>query len=192
MATCVCALCLPVANHVPILVLQHPDEQRQAKGTVTLLRLSLRHCAVEVGESFAPQRLQQLLRAGGRGSVLLYPQEAPSGRVEPAMPAGAAMEPQLVLLDATWRKSRKMLQANPALQALPLWPLRWPDAGRYGALRRARRPEQLSTLEACCHALAQAEQAPLRYAGLLQAFDRFVAAQLARVPASPVEPDPTP
>jgi DTW domain-containing protein YfiP len=186
-----CALCVAVPNQVPVLVLQHPDEQHQAKGTVTLLRLSLAHCVVAVGETFESRQLVSLLQAGGRGTVLLYPDAAggpPAPQVMPGYPPGG---PQLVLLDATWRKSLKMLHANPGLQALPRWPLNPLAGGRYGGLRRARRPNQLSTLEACCHALAQAEQAPQRYAGLLQAFDRVVAAQLAQVPV-PLRQNPEP
>jgi DTW domain-containing protein len=193
--TCLCSLCVPVANQVPVLVLQHPDERRQAKGSVSLLRLSLAQCVVEVGQTYEPQQLQRWLRADGRGSVLLYPSQAgavPALSAQCAASTGEGVWPQLVLLDATWGKSLRMLMANPLLQALPRWPLVAPAAGRYGALRRARRSGQLSTLEACCQALAQVEQAPARYAGLLQAFDHFVTAQLKRAPVPTALQDPAP
>lgn len=192
---CLCSLCVPVVNQVPVLVLQHPNERRQAKGSVSLLRLSLMQCVVEVGETFEPRQLQHWLHADGRGSVLLYPSQAGTGPATPtpsAVSTRAGVWPQLVLLDATWGKSLRMLMANPLLQALPRWPLVAPAAGRYGALRRARRSGQLSTLEACCQALAQAERAPARYAGLLQSFDDFVATQLRRVPVPPALQHPTP
>ncbi len=85
---CLCSLCVPVANQVPVLVLQHPNERRQAKGSVSLLRLSLMQCVVEVGETFEPQQLQHWLHADGRGSVLLYPSQA--GTV-PATPTPSAV-----------------------------------------------------------------------------------------------------
>jgi DTW domain-containing protein YfiP len=87
----------------------------------------------------------------------------------------------VVVLDGTWRKSLKMLHANPLLQALPRWPLAQPALSRYGALRKARLPTQLSTLEATCAALADIEVAPARYEPLLAAFGRFVDDRAARV-----------
>ena len=170
--TCVCALAAAVANEVDVLVLQHPDEAGEAKGSVRLLRLSLARCRVVVGEVFEPDALRRLLDGDVSASVLLYPADtvaqtdagAPSARPE-----------RLVLLDGTWRKSLRMLHANPLLQSLPRWPLAPAEASRYGRWRKARRPTQLSTLEATCAALAAIERSPTRYEPLLAAFDRFVA-----------------
>jgi DTW domain-containing protein YfiP len=52
-ATCLCALVCPTAHRTEVLVLQHPQELRQAKNSVALLRLSLAHCEVVVGERFS-------------------------------------------------------------------------------------------------------------------------------------------
>jgi DTW domain-containing protein len=86
-----------------------------------------------------------------------------------------------VVLDATWRKSRKMLHLSPALQRLPRLALAEVPAGRY-AIRKAHKPGQLSTLEATCAALAQLEGDAGRWQPLLAAFDRFVAQQQNLVP----------
>jgi DTW domain-containing protein YfiP len=51
-STCVCALVAPVRNEVEVLVLQHPLEAREAKGSARLLALSLVRCRVVVGEVF--------------------------------------------------------------------------------------------------------------------------------------------
>jgi DTW domain-containing protein YfiP len=83
---------------------------------------------------------------------------------------------RLVLLDGTWRKTRKLLHANPLLQALPRWPLPAPPPSRY-TIRRAQRPDQVSTLEAACLALGHLEGEPARYVPLLSAFDGWVAEQ---------------
>ena len=229
--TCLCDLVVPVLNPLPVPVLQHPLEARQAKGSLPLLRLSLAQCQVLVGEQFDPDLLARSLRpADGGRSLLLYPDvpaapapclhrpgalhlpahrglaEAAAGRPGPAFS-------QLVVLDATWRKSLKLLLSHPALQALPRMVLGLDSASAYGLLRQARDPRHRSTLEATCLALAalegeaaaQGAQAaaateappgsgpggkpvapgglPLvtgRYAGLLGAFDRWVARQARR------------
>ena len=175
--TCVCALVTLVRNEVEVLVLQHPDEAREAKNSARLLRLGLARCRVVVGESFEPAALSALLGGDVSTSALLYPADA----VDDTSIVGEAVRPRrLVLLDGTWRKSLKMLRANPLLQSLPRWPLA-PDApARYRALRKARRAGQLSTLEAACAALADIESAPSRYETLLAAFDRFVADRASR------------
>ncbi len=169
--TCLCALVAPVRNDVEVLVLQHPDEVDEAKGSARLLRLSLARCRVAVGESFDPGALRDLLGGDVSGSVLLYPADTVTGT--PA-DASLARPVRLVVLDGTWRKSLKMLLANPLLQALPRWPLAPAELSRYGALRKARLTTQLSTLEATCAALADIEAAPARYEPLLAAFGRFV------------------
>jgi DTW domain-containing protein YfiP len=76
-------------------------------------------------------------------------------------------------LDGTWRKSRKMLYCNPMLQQLPRFSLHNLPPSHY-RLRKAHRPDQLSTLEAVCYALGQLEQDQAKYAPLLAAFDDFI------------------
>jgi len=71
--TCLCALTKATAHRTEVLVLQHPQEQRQAKNSVALLRLSLAHCEVVVGERFSPGSLAALLQRPGWDTRLLYP-----------------------------------------------------------------------------------------------------------------------
>ena len=170
LATCVCALVERVDNRIDVLVLQHPLEVREAKGSARLLGLCLARCRVVVGETFDPVELGALLHSDACRSVLLYPGES-GGNVR-AHVDGAAT--QLVVLDGTWRKSLKMLMSNPLLQALPRLALTPASAGRYGALRKARLATQLSTLEATCSALALLDDDAARYAPVLRAFERFV------------------
>lgn len=177
--TCLCALARPTDHRTEVLVLQHPQEQRQAKNSVALLRLSLAHCEVVVGERFAPGVLQALLQRPGRHARLLYP-DVPAAPAPPDTPLPAAVPLRLVVLDATWRKSLRMLLEHPALAALPRLALPAPAATHYRAIRAARRADQVSTLEATVHALALLEGASFDGAPLLDAFGRFVAGVAAR------------
>jgi DTW domain-containing protein len=177
--TCICALTTATAHCTEVLVLQHPQEQRHAKNSVAMLRLSLAHCEVVVGERFAPEVLATLLHRPGRETRLLYPDV-------PAVPAGSApgttagQSVRLVVLDATWRKSLRMLLEHPALAALPRLSLDAPEPTRYRAIRAARRANQVSTLEATVQALAMLEGPSFDAAPLLDAFGRFVAGVAAR------------
>jgi len=176
-STCVCALVARVDNDVDVLVLQHPDEADEAKGSVRLLRLSLARCRLVVGEVFEPAALLALLDGDVSGSALLYPADTVGGMPETPK---LALPRRLVVLDGTWRKSGGMLRANPLLQSLPRWSIAPEMPARYAALRKAHRPGQLSTLEATCAALASIEDAPTRYEPLLAAFERFVQDGVAR------------
>ena len=181
LATCVCTLARPTAHRTEVLVLQHPQEQRHAKNSVALLRLSLAHCAVVVGERFAPGALQALLLRPGRYTLLLYP-DVPAGPSSSAPRTTAGAATLLVVLDATWRKSLRMLLEHPALAALPRLSLEVQAPTRYRAIRAARRGDQISTLEATVQALAMLEGPSFEAAPLLDAFGRFVAGVAARNP----------
>ncbi|HJV71018.1 tRNA-uridine aminocarboxypropyltransferase [Ideonella sp.] len=178
-ATCLCALARPTAHSTEVLVLQHPQEQRQAKNSVTLLRLSLAHCEVVVGERFAPGALQALLQRPGRDTRLLYP-DVPAAPAPPPPGTKVHAPLRLVVLDATWRKSLRMLLEHPALAALPRLSLDAPSPTRYRAIRAARRDDQVSTLEATVQALAMLEGPSFDAPPLLDAFSRFVAGVAAR------------
>lgn len=174
-----------------MLILQHPLEVDHPKGSARLLHLSLPFSRLVTGEVFAdPAWLAAPFAAAGvaagapRQNLLLYPDmpqdQALGVPVPPALPAGWLRQParlRLIVLDGTWRKSRKMLYLSPPLQALPRLSLQSPTASSY-RIRKAHRPDQLSTLEATCAALAQLEGGADRFQPLLAAFDGFVAQQM--------------
>ena len=178
--TCLCALVArPTPHHTEVLVLQHPQEQRQAKNSVAMLRLSLAQCEVVVGERFAPEALATLLERPGWDTRLLYP-DVPAAPAPSGQPTSAGARVRLVVIDATWRKSLRMLLEHPALAALPRLSLDAPAPTRYRAIRPARRADQVSTLEATVQALAMLEGPSFEAAPLLDAFGRFVAGVAAR------------
>jgi len=169
---CICRWRVDIDNTVEVLILQHPLEQRQAKGSARLLQLCLRRCRVAVGERFDEALFDE---RDGQMPWLLYP-AAPG---LPVPPRPAQQPTRLVVLDGTWRHSRKLLHLNPRLLQLPRLPLVEPPASRYGVLRKAQADGQLSTLEATALALQQLEDNPERYAPLAPAFEGFVAQQTA-------------
>ena len=177
-SACICGWVRPVRLDSALLILQHPLEVANAKNSARLLHLSVPGSVLAVGEAFDPAALDTLLHADGRVPLLLYPDE--SGDAVAATLAPAA-ELRLVVLDATWRKSRKMLYLNPALQRLPRLALRDMPPSTY-RIRKAHAPDQLSTLEASAHALGQLEGDVARFLPLFEAFAGFVEQQAARVP----------
>nr|WP_315463188.1 tRNA-uridine aminocarboxypropyltransferase [uncultured Rhodoferax sp.] len=188
--TCICHLAVPTTSPCELLILQHPLEVQHAKNSARLLHLSVPGSRMVVGEAFDDAVLQGLM-PDDKYTVLLYPPTAFEGHAVPAQLESAKLAApeklRLVVLDATWRKSRKMLHHSPGLQRLPRLALDAVPEGRY-AIRKAHAPGQLSTLEATCAALAQLERNTERWQPLLAAFDAFVAREMNYMPNKPSAP----
>lgn len=186
---CICALVTRVENQIDVLILQHPEEAQNAKNTAGLLHLCLKNNQLHQGEAFDEKALSTWLYSDQKQPLLLYP-DTPEyqsmGLEQPQPPLDTTRLPsdqlRLVVIDATWRKSRKMLYLNRALQRLPRLALENAPATLY-KIRKAHSENQLSTLEASCYALGQLEQQQIDYTPLLTAMSRFVAQQSAFVPA---------
>lgn len=189
--SCICAFIRPLSNKVELLLLQHPEETRNAKNTAGLLHLSLQNSQLLIGEEFAEDKLISALYADTKQPLLLYPELAEYqslGLPPPAPPLAldqySCSQLRLVVLDGTWRKSRKLLYLNRPLQKLPLLSLTQTPESLY-KIRKAHSENQLSTLEASCYALQQLEQNKVDYAPLLLAMVEFVAQLAAFIPPPP-------
>jgi DTW domain-containing protein YfiP len=182
-SACICRFVTPLASRVELLVLQHPLEVHNAKNSARLLHLCLPGSRLLAGETFPGAELDAALHGGGRTPLLLYPHTP--GEAALGLPAPPAPDPvllqspdslRLVLLDATWRKSRKMLYLNPLLQSLSRVALQDMPPSAY-RIRKAHAPDQLSSLEAAVFALSQLENRPGHYQPLLGSFEAFVEQQ---------------
>ncbi len=210
---CICGWIVPTTNACEVLILQHPLETNNAKGSAQLLALSLSRCRVLIGEQFEPRAIQTLLYSSWSDSnldvhatpVLLYPDDTAwvnsasttaASTTTASTTTASTTTPRttptrLIVLDATWRKSRKMLYINPVLAQLPRMALKNLAPSRYHA-RKAQRSEQRSTLEATCAALEALENTAVsHYEPLMTAFDHFVGSILARA-ESQIVTRPTP
>ena len=190
-SACICRWITPTVHWLEVVVLQHPLEQHCAKGSAQLLHLSLSRSRMVTGEVFAEGDLRALLRdpfAPGAAAddakhpILLYPQNPADKPAASPLSTEFFRDPsrlRLIVIDGTWRKSRKMLHCNPLLQQLPRFSLHDVPTSRY-PIRKAHRVDQLSTLEATCLALTQLEGNAARFAPLLNAFNGFVAQQVVQ------------
>jgi DTW domain-containing protein len=180
--TCICHLISSVETDVEVLILQHPQEVLETKGTARLLHLSLPNSKISAGEIF-----DESILISAKQSLLLYPvtpEDHSLGISKPPELNPAWLDDlnniRLIIIDGTWRKSRKILCKNPYLQTLPRLMLNDLPTGQY-TVRKARKPHQLSTLEAASAALAQLEGDKAKFEPLSQsftAFNAFIALQM--------------
>lgn len=170
---CYCARLSPVDNAWPVWILQHPAEARHALGTARIAALGLKNSILK---SSQPQELTQPFARTADSPVLIYPGPTSLPLQE------LAREPRrpLLFIDATWRKSRRMLMEHAWLEALPRYELPTPPPSRY-RIRREPKPEAISTLEAIVHCLGLLEGDAKRYQPLLEQMDRLVDEQIAHM-----------
>lgn len=182
---CICHLITKVDTDIEVLILQHPLEVTETKGTARLLHLCLPNSQLLMGEVFDETQL-----LSSKKSILLYPITPEDHSLGIAPPPElnttdltSLNNIRLIIIDGTWRKSRKILCKNPYLQTLPRLKLADLPAGQY-TIRKARKPHQLSTLEASCAALAQLEANTHKFEPMTQAFigfNAFIAQQIHRI-----------
>ena len=201
---CICGFTADIANDTHIVVLQHPSEVSQTKGTITLLAKSLRSCQVLVGENFSQN--QCFLQVFNQyQAVLLYPgqhSKVLSSTVITALLNGANKNEHsangaivnkplcLVILDGTWKKAYRMYMLSTKVQQLPqvCLPENIANAGQY-RIRKVAKRNALSSLEASCYALALLEHSSNsrvitpdfagKYQPLLEKFYKFNQFQLS-------------
>lgn len=162
---CICNFICKIDNRTSVLVLQHPSEVKQTKGTVALLSRSLSNCQVIVGEDFSQHdELNNILAR--HQALLLYPsaqaQVLSSGKKLDKTNINGNEKNQLpkllIILDGTWKKAYRMFMLSQNLQALEqvCLPDKLANSGQY-LIRKVAKENALSSLEACCFALALLE-----------------------------------
>ncbi|MBL9037764.1 MAG: DTW domain-containing protein [Archangium sp.] len=145
---CVCADIPQVATATRVLVVRHERESFKSTGTARIAGLALSNSAIiDVGEGTA--EADATLRPQLRGACLLFPGEGTA-------PWPSTPPSQLVVLDGTWRQTRRMFAKLPSLHALPR--LQLPTKPEpVLRLRESTFAEGRSTLEAIADALALLE-----------------------------------
>jgi len=182
---CICPFSVNIENKINVIILQHPSEVKQSKGTVGLLEQSLTNCEIIVGESFNQDPvLTQRINHYGDKIVLLYPSEQAllvdftALKITDNTSLTKSRASQLsdikciIILDGTWKKAYRMFMLNTCLHNIKHVVLPSGITSLY-QIRKTKKAHALSSLEACCHALARLENEPEKYQTLLNKFIEF-------------------
>ncbi|SBS31559.1 DTW domain protein [Marinomonas spartinae] len=152
---CVCQWIPTINNALPVLVIQDPKEAKHAKNTLKLMRLALPSLRCISSEDSEELRgvLDTLSLDRWR---LVFPSEG-SIPIEQVSIEEKKDVDGIVLIDATWRKAKRLFWSVPKLQEMVSWHFVSPPHNTY-TIRRSPRGEALSTLEACAYAIEQLTQ----------------------------------
>jgi DTW domain-containing protein YfiP len=132
------------------LIVRHHWEAFKSTGTARLASLALSNARIIDMAAENPEPVRAEL-AALKNAWLLYPEAGASER-------GAARPDTLVVLDGTWRQTRKMLRRLPELARFPRFSLGDAPAGEHeprDRLRESPRPGARSTLESIADALSE-------------------------------------
>jgi DTW domain-containing protein YfiP len=159
---CVCDKIAPLENHHDVLILQHPQEQDVALGSVPLLLLGLARADRAIGLSW-PSLAGALGReADPKRWAVMYPgslkqpvrQKAPIVLLEKSgAPAESLDIDGIVVLDGTWSQAKALWWRNAWLLKLKRLLVFPNEPSIYGRVRKEPRREYVSTLEAVALAL---------------------------------------
>jgi DTW domain-containing protein YfiP len=190
-----------IDNRVFVLVLQHPQERREALATAAATVAALRRAKLVAGLSWPnlsrvlgrradPKRWGVLYLGSARPAALGQGRETAGREIILMGRDGKALaDPDailrglegIVLIDGSWKEAKTLWWRNPWLLKLHRLVVNPPRPARLGRLRREPRPEALSTLEAAALVLRHLEAGPAAADTLLAVLDRLMKA--ARPPA---------
>lgn len=215
---CVCDAIPALKPRLKVLVLQHPQEPREALGTAKIATLALAGSELRVGLSWAnlkralgheadPKRWAVLYLGSGVKTESGEPVKLKPGTLTwvnkkgRQVAGGAAGLEGLLVLDGTWSQAKALWWRNAWLLKLPRLVLEPGKPSLYGKLRREPRPECVSTLEGIAEALTLLGEKPSVETGLRALFATLVERAAARAPAgagpptsssasSPADPSP--
>jgi len=171
---CLCGRIEKQANRIKVIILQHPDEVSNPKGSAIIAKLGLQQVQCWVGEDFTEHAdLNRLINASAADMLVLYPAEA-SENV--ALVEGRQVK-YLLIIDATWRKAKRIWGCNPQLHDLRCAKLML-DKGSNYRIRKISEQGYLSTIEAAVEGLRLLEKKPQAYQPLLALFDEMINYQI--------------
>ncbi|WNC73925.1 tRNA-uridine aminocarboxypropyltransferase [Thalassotalea psychrophila] len=177
LVTCICKLCSQIENDVRVVFLQHPSEEKQAKGTAMLAHLSLQNSSIIIGENFnEDETLNNIINDDENNVLLLYPEA--SSLVANKLTDTMISKTVILILDGTWKKAYRMYQLSTNLHRLNKITLANDIKSQY-VIRKHHKDSDVSSLEACAHALGALEGNNVKYTALLESFTKFNQFQLS-------------
>ena len=167
-SACLCKYGAEIDSGIKFVFLMHPKEfRRQRTGTGYLSHMCLINSEVIVGLDFENNaRLQELLKDPQFFPVLMYPgEDALTVKSEGFSNLLKDKTLLIIILDATWFCSRKMIQHNPFLLKLP----KLSFEGSYRSIftfKHEPSPECISTIECCYYMIKEMQSAGLAPASI--------------------------
>ena len=174
---CLCSTLKVLNNQTHLIILQHPSEQKHPLNTVRIMKKSFQKISLLVGEDFSSDlKLNTVLADSSKYCALLYP-EADATILNSCAPVPHITD--LIIIDGTWRKAKKIYGLSQNLKHLPKLRL-IPEQQTDYRIRKSTNENALSTLEAAASALMILEPR-LETQSLLNSFHFMIDYQIKKM-----------
>ncbi len=178
---CLCDRIEKQPNQIKVIVLQHPSESGNAKGTAIIAELGLQQYQRWTGEDFSQHlQLNRLLTEKTSQIAILFPADNAIELNNDVSSNALSDLKYLIVIDATWRKAKKIWQMHPLLQSVPAFCFNAEQLSNY-RIRKVPQDGYLSTLESIVVALRLLENRPQAYQSLLKLFDEMIDFQIDKM-----------
>lgn len=164
------------SNRTPFLILRHPQEKKEEKGTAELLHSLLENSFLVTGLSWP--NLKKIIGEESNirnWGVLYLGGKSESGKVRP-LAEGESITPLegVILLDGTWKQAKTLWWRNAWLLKARRLVLNPKSPSLYQHYRREPRRECLATIESAAYVLRALGEDPKISEGLTNAFREFL------------------
>lgn len=182
--TCLCNLIPIIDNDVNVYVLQHPDEVKNSKGTAIIAKLYLKNCHFWWAGDFSKNReLNELIKNQPDTTFVVYPAENCMSlndwfiESEQLKKNDDTYKCNLIFIDASWRKAKKIWHSSSNLHHLKCIGLPQDKESNY-RIRKIPGAGYVSTIEAITACLGYAEKNNEKYQALLRLFNKMIDAHI--------------
>ena len=181
---CICGQSSKIFNDVNIIILQHPTETKNPKGSAIIAKLYLKNVTIWTGEDFSRHKpLNTFLENHPESSFLVYPCKTAHrlDKIHSINTSGFTKQSlNLIFIDASWRKAKKIWKLSENLHSLPCLQLEPENRSNY-RIRKIPGNEYLSTIESIHHCLVHIENNTNKYNPLLDVFNRMIDFQINKM-----------
>ena len=172
---CYCLTISQIENSWPIHILQHLNESKHPIGTARIAQLSLSNCKTYISKNFSHNLdVSQLIK--NTNPLLIYPGEG-SISIEEIDPLEIR---EIIFLDGSWRKTRRMIYETPELQTLTKVSFTAIAPSSY-RIRKEPNDTAVSTLEAIVTVMSKLENEHHKYQPLLKSMEWMINTQIERM-----------
>ena len=166
--TCVCSAVSCIENQSKVIILQDKNEVNNAKNTARLLALSLTNFSIITSDDMPNlKQLQEACVKDPFSFALFFPSNNSNAfeshlatllKNSTNMPSPIK---NLLFIDGTWRKAKRLYLSNTWLQSLPSFHFNEQLQGLY-RIRKTSVDNGLSTLEAVAYVVSKTDEVPTK------------------------------
>jgi DTW domain-containing protein YfiP len=164
--TCICSALSCIENQSRVIVIQDKNEESNAKNTARLLALLLTNFSIVKSDDFISMKQLEEACVDHPASFALFFPSNNSDAFESHFPTlqknnndAPGTIKNLLFIDGTWRKAKRLYLSNEWLQSLPNFHFNEPLQGLY-RIRKTSIDNGLSTLEAVAHVVSRTDGIP--------------------------------